>query len=316
MNNDDFLDILGELDNDIISDAVFEKKKNNHGIVKKIITVSAAVLVFVLSGFIIKEEFIDSSHVLPTEEPTTEENIQTIVENTTEEYTSDKPSYENISENLTDNEYEEHISSSEVHSHQEETEPDSTQFIYEPSSDENTTQDGNYIQNEPVFITADISELLSGDTASVPEDFTNIEMVGIDKLKNLYGTKILPSYLPVIESNSILDNTHSEKYIVCYNEDKTEFFCKNYFSFILKNGCHFSVKASTEELPMLETEKKHVSDISYINETPLLLFEGKEMGIPVLYSAYIRKDGCFFRIQMSGLFPDKKEFIRIISSFI
>ena len=57
MNNEVFFDILGELDDDIISDAAqiavpVSPKKTN---IKSLFMIAAAVMIFIISGFI---EFI------------------------------------------------------------------------------------------------------------------------------------------------------------------------------------------------------------------------------------------------------------------
>ncbi|MBQ3536966.1 MAG: hypothetical protein IJA39_00150, partial [Clostridia bacterium] len=189
-----------------------------------------------------------------------------------------------------------------------------TSEIFIPPSEEVTEEITTEKKDTVIFNETDITNLIYGSTNSVPDGFSVSEKADIFTLEKIYGTSIIPSYLPVISSGNSVQNIE-EKYNVYYNEDKTKVFCDNTFIYILKNGSILSVKASTDEIPTPDTDIPEDA-VSYINNIPVSLYKANDGLLSNMLSAYFVKDGCFFNITMSGISPDETEFIKITESLI
>lgn len=292
MNNEDFFDIIGDIDDDIISDAMFPVRKKR-GNIRRIITVSAAVFIFLLGGLLIKNGFFNTEYILPSE-------------NTTEDEAT-------VSDSLTEDNFTEKHSVTAPTETQASTEKQTSE-IFIPPSEEVTEEITTEKKDTVIFNETDITNLIYGSTNSVPDGFSVSEKADIFTLEKIYGTSIIPSYLPVISSGNSVQNIE-EKYNVYYNEDKTKVFCDNTFIYILKNGSILSVKASTDEIPTPDTDIPEDA-VSYINNIPVSLYKANDGLLSNMLSAYFVKDGCFFNITMSGISPDETEFIKITESLI
>lgn len=312
---DDFLDILGNIDDDIIAESAVIKRAKPQGIIKRIVTVAAAVFLFIISAIIIKNGFFDTDYILPSEDPffygTSQDNSDGISDIT-----------DGIIEISSDNEFSTDAPSSEIP-----TDSPVIQIPYEepsePSSSENeiSTEDssqgcvGGEI-NDIVFNEVSAAELIYGSTDSIPDEYPISEKTDIVSLEKIYGTKIIPTYLSGNNTDSFITATTDKKHTVYYNKDKTEVYCKNSFIFLLNNGSLLSILASTKPLPLLDIESQYQYTASAISDIPVLLFKGTDSELVSVYSAYLQKDGCYFRIQMSGILTDEEEFTNIIISLI
>ncbi len=293
MNNEDFFDIIGNIDDDIISDAAFTVKKKR-GIIKRIITVSAAVFIFLLVGLLVKNGFFDTDYILPTEKTTENETLPS--DSFTEDvFTEENPVTTSSAETVTNS-------------------AEQTTEITVPSSEDVTEEITTEKANTVIFNETDIVNLISGSTNSVPDGYPISEKADIFTLEKIYGTSLIPSYLPVIPSGNSLQDVE-KKYTVYYNEDKTEAFCDNTFRYILNNGSFLTVNASTDEIPKPDTDIPSET-VSYINSIPVVLYKAEDGIISNMLCAYFVKDGCFFNITLSGISPDETEFIKITESLI
>lgn len=290
MNNEDFFDLIGDIDDDIISDAMLpvHKKRGN---IRRIITVSAAVFIFLLGGLLIKNGFFDTDYVLPTESTTEDEAT--------------------VSDSFTEDNFTEEHSVTAPEETQVSTEAQTTEITVLPS-EEMTEEITTEKKDTVVFNETDIMNLIYGSTNSVPDGYPVSEKTDIFTLEKIYGTSIIPSYLPVISSGNSVQNIE-KRYNVYYNEDKTEVFCDNTFIYILKDGSVLSVKASTDEIPKPDTDNPEDA-VSYINSIPVNLYKADDGILSTMLSAYFIKDGCSFNITMSGISPDETEFIKITES--
>ena len=293
MNNEDFFDIIGNIDDDIISDAMFPVRKKR-GNIRRIITVSAAVFIFLLGGLLIKNGFFDTEYILPAENTTEEKSLS--------------------SDSLTENLFTEEDPVTALPSETVASTEEQTSEIFIPPSEEVTEEITTEKKDTVIFNETDITNLIYGSTNSVPDGFSVSEKADIFTLEKIYGTSIIPSYLPVISSGNSVQNIE-KKYNVYYNEDKTKVFCDNTFIYILKNGSILSVKASTDEIPKPDTDTLEDA-VSYINNIPVSLYKANDGLLSNMLSAYFVKDGCFFNITMSGIAPDETEFIKITESLI
>lgn len=303
MNNEDFFDIIGDIDDDIISDAMFPVRKKR-GNIRRIITVSAAVFIFLLGGLLIKNGFFNTEYILPAENTTEDE--ATVSDSLTEDFFTEKHSVTAPTETQACT--QEQTSETKACTEEQTSEifiPPSGEVIEETTTEKNDTV---------IFNETDIMNLIYKSTNSVPDGFPVSEKADIFTLEKIYGTSIIPSYLPVIFSGNSVQNIE-EKYNVYYNEDKTEVFCDNTFIYILKSGNILSVKASTDEIPTPDTDIPEEA-VSYINNIPVNLYKANDGLLSTMLSAYFVKDGCFFNITMSGISPDETEFIKITESLI
>lgn len=299
--NQSILDILGDIDDAVISDAAVISKRKNRGTIKRIVTVSAAVLVFAVSAIAVKNGFSDTDYILPSETASSADT----------EIFSEK-------EYGTENRYTE-MSTDRIPSEPPTSAP-TTGFPY-TGPDETTTEkegEGSVAGEESpvIFIETELGKLISVSTDSVPNGYTFTEKTDIYTLEKIYGTKIIPSYLPEMNTGSELNEINTEEYPVHYNEDKTEVYCNNFFTFLLKNGSILTVNASTHPLTPLDAENENRYMASEIGNIPVLLMKGKYLNTISLYSAFFEKDGCCFRVQLSGILIAEEEFINIIESMI
>ena len=292
MNNEDFFDIIGDIDDDIISDAIITVKKKR-GNIRRIITVSAAVFIFLLGGLLIKNGFFETDYVLPTENTTEDESLH--------------------SDSFTEDNFTKAHSVTAPTETQASTEEQTTE-ISVPPSEEETEEITTEKKDTVVFNETDMMNLIYGSTNSVPDGYPVSEKADIFTLEKIYGTSIIPSYLPVISSGNSVQNIE-KRYNVYYNEDKTEVFCDNTFIYILKDGSVLSINASTGEIPKPDTDI-HEDAVSYINSIPVSLYKADDGILSSMLSVYFIKDGCSFNITMSGISPDEREFIKITQSLI
>lgn len=303
---DNFLDFLSEIDEEIISEAVYVKQQKPRENIKKIITLSAAVLMFIISALIIKNGFFDTDYILPSESfsgISSDTPVGFTEKPSEKEFVTDAPSSEALNE-----------PSENTSAHSEPSVPFS-------SENETSTEDGSQgtVGGEAagiLFNEVSYAELIYTNSDSIPEEYTSSEKTDIYTLEKIYGTKIIPSYLPVNNGNSLMSGANNSKYTVYYNEDKTEVFCNNSFTYLLNDGSILRITASTHPLKLSDIEEQYRNMISVMSDTPVLLFKGIDSEIVSVYSAFFQKDGCYFRIQMSGFLTDEEEFTKIIESLI
>lgn len=327
-DNKNILDILNDIDNDMISEASVINKRRPQRIIIRFITVSAAVLVFIFSAITVKNGFFDTDYILPSEDPFSSENTTDNSENSTE-----TPSVNDITEISTSAVISEFPSEGESETDNFFIEPSTTELFQEPLTDspivEFPIEEPGEITTEAdttgsvtgeiqpvIFIETNFINLISASADSLPVDFPVTEKTDINTLEKIYGTKILPSYIPEINTGFMLNGIKKEEYPVHYNEDKTEAYCNNSFAFVLNNGSILRIHTSTHPLTLLDVENENRHMASDIGNTPVLLFKGKESDVISIYSAYFEKDGCYFRIQLSGILISESEFIKIIESLI
>ena len=327
MNNEKLLDILSDIDDSLISDALQNEKSRNKKNFGKIILFAAAVFAFtVISLAVGRELFFREYTVLPSEQ----ESTGVSEENKTEiPYQQILPEQEiTTEENITG--YTQEITTpSEIPSGQgiitpstaepSSAEEKSTAALYspvpEPSSEENTTE----LSDSPdtlIFNETSPVNLISVTTDSLPEGYSVTEKVNITVLEQLYGTRIIPSYLPEKNNNSVLGTDKEKEYTVFFNSDKSDYVCLNSLSFYLEDNSILTIKASTREIPSLQAEKNNMSHPSYINGIPVILLKSDSISPVKIYSACFQINGCYFRLQLTGIKENEAEFIKILSSLI
>ncbi len=350
MSNNDFFDILGELDDELISDSAFPVKPvKKKGAIKTFFLIAACVALFIASGFILtkniktgnigiyemtipestalyipegttkKEELtsLSDADISSTEEQTTSAHIY---EPTTEEPVTQKPSTEEApSENVSDNAFmppPEETSEEETDTkHGISILPPFLEDILFPSL-------GVSSLNEPRFVKVPAIAFYE----NLPEDsfnsdfYSNTEKVPWHTLEEIYGTKLIPTYIPSGTSNPTLDSLpdyeiHHKEYTVYYSEDKSDVFSSQ--KFVLNTASDtLTVKASTQKFPVYTAEEKYAENSCLIKDVPVLLISGTVLGKPVIFNALFEKDGIYFRITLQGKSLSEEEFIRIIESVI
>lgn len=347
MNNDSFFDMLGEIDDNIISEAATlpEKKVKKKGEIKTFLLIAACLTALIVSGFILSDNIKTgnvSVYETSRENSVSDESILPYIEETTEatssaEIASDEPT--------TDEASTQEISSSE-NTLTSLYIPENTQTTEKASEEESTEKKttGNSILNIiPPFIeklfpqggdtapTTDLKGYFFHEVSAIsfleilPTDsfdknvYNNTESVSWQTLSDIYGTKIIPDITSSSENFAIEGisgyEIYNKKHTVHFNEDKTEVFASQEFSFTISSGI-LTVKISTDEFPLYSKEKEHKNSRSLINETPVLLISGKTLGKVTLYNALFEKNGVFFRITLKGADLNEEEFINIIRSLL
>lgn len=257
-----------------------------------------------------------------SEEPATNESTSSY-EPSTEQISSEEPSEEvSASEESTSDVIDVVPPYFETTSEEETSDPNLSvpPPIFDPSCGV-TPPDGP----EPFFLDVHSSLIADNNETSAPEDkYIFTEEVSWSDLCDIYGTKIIPSKLPVngltTDSgilNSIPENELSgDKYKVYTDEEKTDIYSLQTFNFILNDGSYFTVKVSTHEIPLLEGEKKNIGSKSLINDIPVLLISGTSFLGKNILSAYFEKDGCYFRVQIKGEYLSRESFIDSLTTLL
>lgn len=363
MNSDSFFDILGEINDDIISEAAALPEKNirKKGEIRTFFLIAACLAALIVSGFILSES-IKTGNVSVYETTAensvsvSEESITVEIEKTSAvaDISEAEPSAEiteapSSSEKLSEEPAEEEITTQKISGSENTVTspyiPENTEPTEKPSEEEERTEDkttGNSILNIiPPFIENLFPQL--GDTAASPNQkgyffhevpaisfleklppdsfdkniYINTESVSWNTLEEIYGTKIVPD-LNLSSDNLTVDGIadyeiYNKMHTVRFNEDKTEVFSSQEFSFNISSGI-LTVKVSTEEFPLYNKEKELKSSKSLINDTPVLLISGKTLGRVTFLDALFEKNGVFFRVTLKGTNLNEEEFINIIKS--
>lgn len=362
MNSDSFFDMLNELDDSIISEAVKLPEKNikKKGEIKVFLFIAACLTALIVSGFILSDSIktgnisiyeTSSENFVLEESSTTHFEETTDIPSISKEETSDEITNAPSSTEITSEEPVTGEASTEEISTGENTvtslySPENTDLTEKPS-DEETTEEGTTKNNILNILPPFIQDLFPqmGDTLSptdfkgyffhevyaisfleaLPEDsfdknvYSNTEAVSWQTLVDIYGTKIVPD-ISSSSGNPTLDSVpdyeiYNKEHTVHFNEDKTDVFSSQEFNFAVSSGI-LTVKVSTDEFPLYETEKKFKNSKSLINNTPVLLISGKTLGKITFYDALFEKNGVFFRVTLKGTDLNEEEFIDIIKSLL
>ncbi len=376
MYNEDFFDILGDLDDSLISDAAVipEAPIKRKGTIKSFLLIAAAVTVFIISGFILTDS-IKTGNVgvfettipsftteTPSLENTTKDPSGEITTTPTQEETTvfvpvipettqtASPPPLTTSAPSPPPPVTEKPSTEEPVTEAPATEEPTTE---EPTAEEPSTEEAEVTGDKPPDNTVkppwdfpDIWGPSAGDTSTdwpvlffietpaisfyekLPkesfdsEKYTVSEEVPWNTLEDIYGTDILPEYIPTqapsgptldsVPENEIMNRKHT----VFYSEDKSEAYSSQEFIFDTENDGTLIIKVSTEEFPLYGAEERNMGSKSLINETPVLLLSGKLLTKTVILNATFEKDGCCFRITQKGTNLSEEEFIKILSSLI
>ncbi len=315
MKNEDFLDLLGNIDDSIIDEctapSVVTKKPR---FVKYIITL-AAVFLFTVCAVLISRivpqglltGFVDEEHSVS-------ENSETESTDFTEDGTSELHIEEpSVTEepSLT-----EEASSSEAATDIETTEPPVTESTTEPGttepSEETTVTDIPSGTNEPYFVEVPYGSLLFAGTDGLPDDYPERKRVTWKELLRLYGTVIIPSVIGEFfpEYQSIINDTH----LVLSDGKNT--WAENSFSFTLPDGSMLNLKVSNHKLTLHQTEEENMDYTSEIEGISVLLLKGYEAESEMIFSAYFQKNGVYFRIIQQGTDLSEEGFVDIIRSLL
>lgn len=304
--NDNFLDILGEISDDLITDAITPVRKKRNDTIK-LFMVFAAVFMFVICGILIRNSLTQTDYSISTEKTAFTDNY----EESTEYFPGNN--YDITSEEATGEELFSEDKTTQTTQTAAISQPETSDAVVsaeiEPSAQEAPTDKADDI----IFNDTDAVSLFYTDTDILPDKYTVKEKTDFYTLEKIYGTKILPSYLPSLQSNSMLTYSVEDKYTVYYAEDRSDVYCSNTFRFILKNGNILDIHSSNKKTSSVTAENENAV-ISYIGSTPVLIFRSTDSKILSVLCAYLSKDGCYFRIQLSGISASKDEFIKIIAS--
>ncbi len=363
MNNEVFLDILGELDDDIISDAALPEVPvaNKKGNAKSLFLIAAAVMIFIISSFIVTEN--GKTINMGLYESTSESVLQNTTEyetleepSVTAEQTTEEPSQEitvpdvsttafstvtteilTTSANIVTNPYIDPDITHDDPSEDSTTMPEEDSTVEITSSDDEPSEPDlglpptePPLMGEPVpdgprpfFVevpAAAFLEILPEDSFD-DEKYTKAETVPWHIIDGIYGTKILPDYIPKKPpSGPSLDSLPEDEikngnFTVYYTEESLEVYSSQKFSIVTAEGV-LTVKVSTQSFPLYKEEQSNKSNCSLIKDIPVLLLSGRLLGKNAVLDAVFQKDGIYFRVTHTGNNLNEDEFIKIIESLI
>lgn len=298
MKNEDFLEMLGNIDDSIIDECtsatVVTKKPR---FVKYITTLAAVFLLTVcavlmteispegfLTGFDGEEHSVTKifgqESTAMTDEPTSE------IQNTEPSLTEEPSSAETVPDIETTVPF-----ISEVTTIAETSLP----------SEETTKNQLPQENDEPYFVEVPYGSLLFGETDGLPDNSSDRKRVSLQELLRLYGTVIIQSVFGAPDF-SISDgiNTSGE----------------NSFRFILSEGSTLDINVSNHSMKLSQSEKENMSFASEIEGVSVLLLKGYEADNKMIFSAYFQKNGVYFRIIQQGTDLSEEGFVDIIKSLI
>ena len=301
MKNEDFLEMLGNIDDSIIDECISSPVAlKKHRYMKYVITLAAVFLLTICAVLI--------SRLVPPELPTgfTGEE-HTVSENYTQESTV---FFEETTGEL---QYTEPFMTEEPTSVDTVTEAETTvPFIPEATTAENTMPPEETTEEQPsteskkaFFVEVPYESLASSVTdASLDEKF-----VSLTELLRFCRAVIMPSVIgemfPGLDSifnSSALDGINTEE--------------NNSFRFILPDGSRLFIEASVNALPLTQTERENMEKACEIDGTSVMLLKGKNSENEMIFSGYFEKNGMYFRISGQGKNLSEEKFIDIIKSLL
>ncbi|MBR3767604.1 MAG: hypothetical protein IKL10_05125 [Clostridia bacterium] len=307
MRNEDFLEMLGNIDDSIIDECILApvvKKKPRY--VKYITTLAAVFLLTVCAVLISRIAPEGLLTVFVGEDYTASENSETEITDFFEESTSELHSEEPaVTEepSLT-----EEPSFSEVVTDIETTVPpvpeNTTMSDITMSSEETTVTDILSDTNGPYFVEVPYGNLLFAGTDGIPNDYPESKRVSLPELLRIYGMIIIPSVIGEFfpEYQSVINDTNE------WNE--------NLFRFTLSDGSTLNVAVSNHGLSLTQAEEENMDYTSEIEGVSVLLLKGYESENEMIFSAYFEKNGVHFRITQQGASLSEEYFVNIIKSVI
>lgn len=315
MKNEDFLEMLGNIDDSIIDECtsvVLTVKKHRH--IKALLAL-AAVFVFTvcavlitkiapegfLTGFVNEDytvsEFHEEESSVFSVEPTSE--IQNVESSVSEEHslTVEPSSVELITDIET-------------------TVPFISDITTMPEislAPEETTENQLPAENDmPYFVEVTYGSLPFAGTDGLPDDYPDRKRVTWQELLRIYGTVIIPSvigeYFPGFQS--IFNDTH------LVLSDGRNTWSENLFRFTLPDSSTLNIYVSKNSPELSQAEEENMAFASEIEGVSVLLLKGYESDNKMIFSAYFLKNGIHFRITQQGASLSEEHFVSIIKSLI
>lgn len=297
MRNEDFLEMLGNIDDCTIDECtavpVTVKK---HRYIKNILAFAAVFLLTVCA--------VSIGRLLPEGLLTGEEH--SLSEGYTQESTSytENTTYES---QITEPFVTEEISSSEAVTDSETTAPfvpESTTAEITLPPEETTEEQPSTENNESVFVEVPYSSLIFSETDGFPDDYSGKKKVTWMELLYIYGTVIIPSAIGELFSDS------GDNHIVSTDGEK------NSFRFTLTDDSVLTVNVSKPPIPLRPVEEENMDSVTEIEGTSVLLLKGYDDGDETAFTAYFKNKGVYFRITQLGKNLSEEKFVKIIKSLI
>ena len=311
MKNEDFLEMLGNIDDSIIDECASVSAVTRKPRIIRYVVSLAAVFLLTLCAVLISRIVPDGLLTgFVGEEHTTSENYEEESTAFREEPTSELQ----LSEPPVTNEVEpsEEAASSEVITDVEAS---------APVIPENTTAEDSTVTPEETTV----SQKPSGDKASlfveVPYDSLasavrdssqDEKKVTLTALIRFCRAVIMPSVIGEIFPglDSIFNGSGNS---VSEGPNTTE---SNSLRFTLPDGSSLFIEFSRSTLPLTQTEQENIENSCEIDGTDLLLLKGKNSENEMIFSAYFEKNGVYFRITGQGENLSEEEFSDIIKSLL
>ncbi len=307
MKNEDFLDILGNIDDSIIDECTADfVPSKKHRYQKQLLTFAAVFLMTVCAVFITKISpdgfltgFFGEEHSL-SENYTHESTAypeETTIEQSTESFVTEEQSF---SETVTDTEATEHFI------------PEATTAEITLPPEKTTEEQLSTESTSPFFVEVSYDSFVFAETDGLPDDSSDSKRVTWKELLRIYGRIILPSvigeYFPGFQAIlgdpdfSVSDSINTEE--------------ENFFSFILPDSSTLNIYVSNHGLSLRQVEEENMAFASEIEGVSALLLKGCDAENEMIFSAYFQKNGVYFRITQQGTDLSEKDFVNIIESLI
>lgn len=314
MKNEDFLEMLGNIDDSIIDEcAPVPVAAERPRIIKYVVSL-AAVFLFTVCAILISRIVPDGlltgfigNYVTSGNNET--ESMDFSEDGTTEPYTEEAPVTE------------EPVLTEEPSSSEQATDIETTV----PSVPESTTASDITVPSEvttvteipseqdgPQFVEVPWGSLIFAETDGLPDDYPERKRVSWTELLRIYGKVIIPSAFGEIfpEYHSIINDSH----LVVSDGINTR--AENLFRFTLSDGSLLDVKVSNYKLTLSDAEAENMDSSSEIEGVSVLLLKGSDSGNEMIFSAYFEKSGVYYRITQQGKNLSEAEFVDIIKNFI
>lgn len=305
MKNEDFLEMLGNIDDSIIDECTATPVSlKKHRYVKNILALAAVFLLTVctvLTGRLLPEDILWGEEYSLSESCTQESTD--LPEETSCELLNTEPFVT------------EAPSSSEAVTDIETTVPiipeNTTEEITLPP--EATTEEQASTENkESLFVEVPYDSLIFAETDGIPDDGFERKKVTWTELLKIYGTVIIPSAIGELLPE--LQSIFGDKHLVTSDGKNT--WAKNSFSFSLPDESVLTVSVSNRSIQLRPVEEENMEFTTEIKGSSVLLLKAYGNGDETAFTAYFKNKGVYYRITQQGKNLSEEKFVDIIKSLL
>ncbi len=314
MKNEDFLEMLGSIDDSIVDEcAVVPVETKKPRVIKYILSL-AAVFLFTICAVLISAVLPDGLLTVGVgEEHTVSDNYEAEVSDFSEAGTSELHNEATVTEEFLSTQISySSETGTDIESDISSVSEDTTASDKANLPDDTSTADISSDESSPYFVEVPYEKLISTEADGQMGNFTDRKKISRTELLRIYGKIIIPSAFGTMlpEYPYVPDDSH----LTISGGKNTA--AENLFCFTLPDGSLLDVKASNYKLDLSETEKEYIDFSSGIDGVTVLLLKGCNNENKMVFSAYFEKNGVYFRITQQGTDLSEEEFLDMLKSFI